>query len=83
VLDVMHRVARDHPDQASALVSHADPLQAAWVLMDGRPHTERELYRKMVDRAGVLEVDVEAGQVVAVSYVAPPRPDAGSEQHAA
>jgi broad specificity phosphatase PhoE len=83
VLDVMYRVAREHPDEASALVSHADPLQAAWVLMDGRPQTERELYRKMVDRAGVLEVDVDAGRVVAVSYVAPPRPAVTSEQNAA
>ena len=83
VLDVMIRVAREHPEEASALVSHADPLQAAWVLMDGRPQTERELYRKMVHRAGVLEVDVDDGRVVAVSYVAPPRPDAHSHQHAA
>ncbi len=72
LLEVMFRVARDYPADASALVSHADPLQAAWVLIDRRPHTERELYRKQVDRAGVLEVDVEDEQVVGVSYVAPP-----------
>src|SRR5207302_5049048 len=36
VLDVMRRMAREHPDEPSMLVSHADPLQAAWVLMDGR-----------------------------------------------
>jgi broad specificity phosphatase PhoE len=74
VLDVVLRVAAERPDEAAALVSHADPLQAAWVLIDGRPQTERELYRKSVDRAGVLEVDVEGGRVVAVTYVAPPRP---------
>src|SRR5215467_10969930 len=50
----------------------ADPLQAAWLLMDGRPRTERELYRRLVDRAGLLEVDVEGGRVLAVNYVAPP-----------
>jgi len=77
VVGVMHRVAREHPDEASVLVSHADPLQAAWVLMDGRPHTERELYRKLMGRAGVLEVDIEDGRVLAVNYVAPP---SGSEE---
>lgn len=74
VLDVMRRAAREHPDDASMLVSHADPLQAAWVLLDGRPRTERELYRKSVDRAGALEVDLEGDQVVAINYVAPPKP---------
>lgn len=72
IIGVMRQVAAEHPDEASVLVSHADPLQAAWLLMDGRPLTERELYRKPVDRAGVLEVDVEEGRVVAVNYVAPP-----------
>jgi broad specificity phosphatase PhoE len=79
VLDVMHRVAAQLPDGASAaLVSHADPLQAAWLLLDGRPQTEREMYRKQVDRAGVLEVDIEEGRVVAMSYVAPPKPAAAA-----
>ena len=72
VVDVALRVAREHPEEASALVSHADPLQAAWVVMEGRALTEKELYRRPVDRAGVLEVDVEDGRVVAVTYVAPP-----------
>jgi broad specificity phosphatase PhoE len=74
VVDVVYREARDNPDGVSLLVSHADPLQAAWLLMDGRPRTERELYRKPVDRAGVLEVDVEGGKILAVNYVAPPAP---------
>jgi broad specificity phosphatase PhoE len=74
VVDLVHRVARDHPGEPSLLVSHADPLQAAWVLLDGRPQTEREMTRKAVDRAGVLEVDVENDQVVAVSYIPPPAP---------
>ena len=72
VVDVVLRVADEHPDDVSLLVSHADPLQAAWLLMDGRPRTERELYRRLVDRAGLLEVDVEGGRVLAVNYVAPP-----------
>jgi broad specificity phosphatase PhoE len=73
VVEVALRVAGEHPDEASVLVSHADPLQAAWVVLDDRPRTERELYRKPVDRAGVLEVDVEDGRVVGVNYVAPPQ----------
>jgi broad specificity phosphatase PhoE len=72
VVDLVHRVAAEHADEVSLLVSHADPLQAAWLLMDGRPRTERELYGKPIDRAGVLEVDVDGGLVVAVNYVAPP-----------
>ena len=76
VVDVAQRVAREHPDEPSLLVSHADPLMAAWVLLDGRPQTERELTRRPVDRAGVLEVDIEDGRVVAVNYVPPPAPAA-------
>jgi broad specificity phosphatase PhoE len=72
IVEVVRRVAAEHPDDASVLVSHADPINAAWVLMDGRPRTEREMARKFVDKAGVLEVDVDDGRVVAVSYVAPP-----------
>ncbi len=72
LMDVMFRAAREHPEEPVALISHADPLQAAWVVMDGRAHNERELYRKAVDRAGLLEVDVEGDRVVAVSYVPPP-----------
>jgi broad specificity phosphatase PhoE len=75
VLDVTLRLAREHPGESSVLVSHADPLQAAWVVMDGRAHNERELYRKPVDRAGLLEVDVEGDRIVSVNYVAPPAPD--------
>src|SRR3989454_2372824 len=37
VLDVVHRVAREHPDEVSLLISHADPFPAGWVLLGGRP----------------------------------------------
>jgi broad specificity phosphatase PhoE len=79
VLAVALRVAREHPEGTSVLVSHADPLQAAWVILDGRPHTERELYRRPVDKAGMLEVWVEGGRARAVAYVGPPAvtPDGG------
>jgi probable phosphoglycerate mutase len=73
ILGVMRRVAEEHPGEASALVSHADPLQAAWVLLEDRPQHERELYRRAVGRAGVLEVDLEDGRVAGVRYVAPPK----------
>jgi broad specificity phosphatase PhoE len=71
VLEVASQMVADHPDEASLLVSHADPLQAAWVLLDGRPRTERELYRKQVARAGLLEVEMDGDRVLAVNYVAP------------
>jgi broad specificity phosphatase PhoE len=73
ILSVVKRLARDHPGEAMAVVSHADPLQAAWILLDGRTHNERELYRKVVDRAGVLEVDLEGDKPVAWEYIPPPK----------
>ena len=74
IVGVMDRLAAEHPGEPAALVSHADPLQAAWVLMDGRPKTERELYRKQVGRAGTLQVDLDGGgRVLAVNYLTPPR----------
>jgi broad specificity phosphatase PhoE len=83
VVDLLLRVVREHRDDASVLVSHADPIQAAWVLMDGRPRTERELLRKAVDKAGFLEVDVESGRVLAVNYVAPPKAAPSDSRQAA
>jgi broad specificity phosphatase PhoE len=74
IVGVMNRVAEAHPEEVSALVSHADPLQAAWVLLENRPQNERELIRKAVDKAGMLEVDLDGGRVVEVRYVAPPKP---------
>jgi broad specificity phosphatase PhoE len=73
VLSVMKRMARERPGETMALVSHADPLQAAWVVLDGRAHNERELYRKAVDRAGALQVDLEDDKPVAWEYMAPPK----------
>jgi broad specificity phosphatase PhoE len=74
IVGVMERMAAEHPQEPVALVSHADPLQAAWILIEGRPQTERELYRKQVGRAGVLEVDLDGGlRVLAVTYIEPPK----------
>jgi broad specificity phosphatase PhoE len=73
VLDVARRVAAETPDRPIALVSHADPLQAAWILLDGRPHNEVEMYRRAVDRAGVLKVEFENGEPAAWEYQPPPK----------
>lgn len=72
IRDVVLRVAREHAGEVSLCVSHADPIQAAWVLFEGRPQTERELYRKPVQRAGLLEIDINGDRVNAVRYLAPP-----------
>jgi broad specificity phosphatase PhoE len=73
VIEVMRRLAREHPGDAMAIVSHADPLQAAWILLDGRPHNEREMYRKAIDKAGMLQVDMDGECATNWEYVAPPK----------
>jgi broad specificity phosphatase PhoE len=72
VLNVARRLAREHPGESMAIVSHADPLQAAWILLDHRAHNEREMYRKAVDKAGMLQVDMEGETPVAWEYIPPP-----------
>lgn len=73
VIAVMRRLAQEHPGETMAIVSHADPLQAAWILLDGRPHNEREMYRKAVDKAGMLQVDMDGGTATAWEYIPPPK----------
>jgi len=73
VLDVVDRLAREHPGQVSVCVSHADPLQAAWILLDGRPHTEREMYKKQIGRAAILELELDQGRVVSTRYLPTPQ----------
>ena len=72
VLAVAQKYADRFPDEVTACVSHADPLQAAWILLDDRPRTEFEMYRKSIARAGVLEVDFDGTRVTGVAYVPPP-----------
>ncbi len=72
IIEVVHRLARDHPNEASLCVSHADPLQAAWILLDDRPRTEHEMNRKQVGRAGLLDAILEGDRVVSTTYVPPP-----------
>jgi broad specificity phosphatase PhoE len=72
VLAVARRLARERPGETQALVSHADPLNAAWILLDGRAHNEREMYRKGVDKAGMLRLDMEGEIPKTWTYIPPP-----------
>jgi len=75
VLDVVHRLAAERPGEAMAIVSHADPLNAAWILLDGRPQNEREMHRKSMGKAGMLRLEVEGETPKSWEYVPPPRID--------
>jgi broad specificity phosphatase PhoE len=72
VLAVVRRLSRERPGETQAIVSHADPLNAAWVLLDGRAHNEREMYRKSVDKAGMLRLDMEGETPMTWEYIPPP-----------
>jgi broad specificity phosphatase PhoE len=72
VVEVLRRLAREHSGETMAVVSHADPINAAWILLDGRAHNEREMYRKAVDKAGMLRVEMEDGTPVSWEYMPPP-----------
>ena len=75
ILSVVRRLAREHPGETAALVSHADPLNAAWIVLDGRPQNEREMHRKGVGKAGMLQLDVEGETPAAWEYIPPPHLD--------
>lgn len=75
VLDVVRDVARQHPGVPAALISHADPLNAAWIVLDGRPHHEREMHRKGVGKAGMLRLEMEGDTPTSWEYIPPPRVD--------
>jgi broad specificity phosphatase PhoE len=72
VLAVVRRLTLEHPGQTMAVVSHADPLNAAWILLDGRAHNEREMYRKAIDKAGMLRLEMDGETPVTWEYVPPP-----------
>jgi broad specificity phosphatase PhoE len=75
VLAVAHRLAHEHPGEPSLCVSHADPIMAAWLLLDDRPRNEREMQRKPVGRASILEVDLQGESVVRFHYHPGPKRD--------
>jgi broad specificity phosphatase PhoE len=72
VVAVAQRMARERPGETQAIVSHADPLNAAWILLDGRAHNEREMYRKNVDKAGMLRLDMDGERPASWEYIPPP-----------
>lgn len=72
VLDVVRLMARTHPQETIGVVSHADPLNAAWILLDGRPQNEREMHRKAIAKAGMLQLDVDGDRPVSWEYIPPP-----------
>ncbi|MHB8611562.1 MAG: histidine phosphatase family protein [Candidatus Dormibacteraceae bacterium] len=72
VLAVARRMAREQPGETQAIVSHADPLNAAWILLDHRAHNEREMYRKSVDKAGMLRLEMDGETPETWEYLPPP-----------
>lgn len=75
VLQVMRRLASDHPDETAAIVSHADPLNAAYILIEGRPHNEREMARSGIGKAGMVQIEMEGETPKSWVYIAPPHVD--------
>jgi len=73
ILDVVRDAARAHPEETIGVVSHADPLNAAWILLDGRPQNEREMYRKAFDKAGMLRLETEGERPARWDYIPPPQ----------
>jgi broad specificity phosphatase PhoE len=73
VLGVVRSQTREHPNQTIALVSHADPLNAAWIILDGRPQNEREMHRSGIGKAGMLQLDMEGETPKAWEYIPPPQ----------
>lgn len=75
VLGVVRRLALTYPDATLAVVSHADPLNAALVLLDGRPQNERELHRSGIAKAGMVQLDMDGDKPKAWHYIPPPQID--------
>jgi broad specificity phosphatase PhoE len=75
VLRVAGRLAREHPDETMALISHADPLNAAWIVLDRRPYNEGEMHHKGIGKAGMLRLDMEGETPREWEYVPPPHVD--------
>jgi len=73
VLNVVRRLAREHPQETIGVVSHADPLNAAWILLDGRAHNEREMYRRGFEKAGMIALEMAGDKPKSWEYSAPPQ----------
>jgi len=72
VLSVVRRLSREHPGETIAVVSHADPLVAARIVLDGRPQNEREMHRCEIKKAGMLQLDMDGVTPKAWEYIPPP-----------
>lgn len=72
VLGVVRRLAREHPDESMALVSHADPLNAAWILLERSPQNEAEMHRKGMGKAGMLRLEMDGETPRSWEYIKPP-----------
>lgn len=72
VLNVVRTQARDHPGETIALVSHADPLIATWIVLDGRPQNEAEMHRTTIAKAGMLRLEMDGETPRSWVYVKPP-----------
>jgi ribonuclease H / adenosylcobalamin/alpha-ribazole phosphatase len=75
VLRVVRRLALDYAGATVAVVSHADPLNAALILLDGRPQNEREMHRSGIAKAGMVQLDMEGDKPKAWHYIPPPQVD--------
>lgn len=75
VLGVVRRLANKHPGETMAVVSHADPLNAALILLDRRPQNEREMSRSGMQKAGMVQLDLEGDTPKASVYIPPPQID--------
>jgi broad specificity phosphatase PhoE len=73
VLGVVRRLVREHPGETIAIVSHADPLNAAWIVLDGRGQSEREMHRGGFQKAGMLQLDMDGEIPKAWEYIPPPQ----------
>lgn len=72
VLSVVRRLSREHPGETMAVVSHADPLNAAWILLDGRAQIEPEMHHKGVEKAGMLRLEMDAATPKTWEYLKAP-----------
>lgn len=72
VLRVMRRLALEHAGEPAALISHADPLNAAWIVLDQRAQNEAEMHHKGIDKAGMLRVEMEGETAKSWEYIKPP-----------
>ena len=65
------RLLREHPGDGGLCVSHGDPIQAFWVMADGRP--PYALHRLQCAKGGMLVLDYDGEQLQHLEYWPPER----------